>query len=123
MKTDFPTLPASRIRTAPLATAFLISTCCIFVTPLLCAAPRTLDWRGAVNSTWDTTAITNWFNPAGPTNSPFSTGDAVIFDDTGIGNPVLITNAVQPGSVTVSANSVNYVFSGAGSITNLNTPG
>ncbi|HEX3628561.1 MAG TPA: LamG-like jellyroll fold domain-containing protein [Verrucomicrobiae bacterium] len=75
-----------------------------------------------MNATWDTTANTNWFDTAAHTNAPFNTGDFVLFDDTGIGNPVVIANVVEPGSVTVSANSINYVLTGAGSITNLNNP-
>ena len=69
-----------------------------------------------VNSTWDNSSATNWFNPIGMTNGPFTAFDNVTFDDTGTGNPIKIAAAVEPGSVTVSGTSGNYTFSGSGSI-------
>lgn len=80
--------------------------------------PKNLAWRGTVNSNWDNSAATNWFDTVGLTNAPFTTLDNVTFDDTGTGNPVNIPNAVGPGSVTVSANALNYTLSGPGSISN-----
>jgi len=75
-----------------------------------------LVWHGIVNSTWDNSSATNWFDTVGMTNRPFTTFDNVTFDDTGTGNPVNIAAPVKPGSVTVSATSGNYTFSGSGSI-------
>ena len=78
--------------------------------------PLNLAWRGAVNANWDTTANTNWFDTGGLTNSPFTTGDKVTFDNSGNNaSPVNLTNAVTPGGVTVNA-SVAYTISGTGKI-------
>lgn len=101
------------IRTARVM-ALLLPVCLIF------AASRSdgddLFWRGMVNSTWDNSSATNWFNPIGMSNGPFMRFDNVTFDDTGTGNPIKIAAAVEPRSVTVSGTSGNYTFSGSGSI-------
>jgi autotransporter-associated beta strand protein len=109
-------------RTIVRTTAFLLSVCFIF------AASRSdadnLFWRGRalVNSNWDNTTVTNWYDANKSALTNFTAGAIVTFDDTGTNNPVIVTNAVEPGSVTVSANTVNYVLAGIGSITNLSNP-
>lgn len=80
--------------------------------------PKNLSWRGTVNSTWDNSTATNWFDPIGSTNAPFTILDNVTFDNRGKANPVNIPGTVQPTSVTISAPDTNYIFSGSGSIAN-----
>ena len=94
--------------------ALLLPVCFIFVASG--SDGDDLVWRGIVNATWDNSSATNWFDTVGMTNGPFTKFDNVTFDDTGTGNPIKIAASVEPGSVTVSATSGNYTFSGSGSI-------
>jgi autotransporter-associated beta strand repeat len=72
-------------------------------------------WLGAVNSNWDVSSL-NWTN-AGLSVTNYSEADFVTFDDrANTGNVTLLGNQHAPSSVTVSNNSLNYVFSGAGKI-------
>lgn len=64
-----------------------------------------VTWTAGTNNTWDTTT-TNWDN-GGPTT--FTTNDNVIFGPTGVGT-VTISGAVDPGTVTFSANG--YAIAG-----------
>jgi len=82
-----------------------------------------LLWRGQalVSSNWDNTTVTNWYDTTKSSLTNFTAGAAATFDDTGSANPVIIPVVVGPGSVTVSANTLNYIFGGAGSITNFGT--
>ncbi|HTB82134.1 MAG TPA: autotransporter-associated beta strand repeat-containing protein, partial [Candidatus Sulfotelmatobacter sp.] len=78
--------------------------------------PIGLDvWNGTVNSNWDLTTL-NWTNLG--VAVAFHAGDAVQFDDTDHGptNVFLTTNLLNPSSVTVSNNNLNYSFGGPGGL-------
>ena len=74
-----------------------------------------ITWVGnALNNDWDVYNLTNWV--VGSSLGYFLQGDYVMFDDTGIANPIVnIPVTVNPGSVTVDATG-DYTFTGAGSI-------
>jgi fibronectin-binding autotransporter adhesin len=78
-----------------------------------------LVWNSTSSTAWDTTT-TNWFNQFTGLNDVFQTGKNVIFND-GVN---LVTNvtiassvAMNPGNVSVTSDTANYVISGAGKIT------
>lgn len=76
--------------------------------------PASLEWYGGNNGgLWDVTTTVNWNN----NTQKFYNGDNVTFDDTGLAGAVVLNTTVQPGSVTFSNNTVNYVLSGSGKIT------
>ena len=78
---------------------------------IVAGLPGNLTWTGAASATWDTNATTNWFNASSGTADMFQASDNVIFDDNGSAQPtVSISGTVQPTSVTVNNNAVNYVF-------------
>ncbi len=66
---------------------------------------------------WDLNTTTNWLIGGQPTiyieNVP--PGDAVTFNDTGSG-AVLLSNTVNPASITFSNSTVNYTLQGTGQI-------
>lgn len=68
-----------------------------------------LSWTGAVNGNWDT-ATANWKN-----GQVFADGADVVFgDDVADGRTnVTLTIAAAPGSVAISSDVNNYIFSGA----------
>ncbi|MEO6478380.1 MAG: T9SS C-terminal target domain-containing protein [Luteolibacter sp.] len=69
-------------------------------------------WLGG--NIWDTTSG-NWLN--GSVVGAYQNGNAVIFDDAGVVNPVIqITGVLNPSSITVKG-STPYVFTGGGSLT------
>jgi len=75
----------------------------------------TLTWDGVPTGDWDITTP-NWRPKSGP-DTAYGQGNFVTFDDTLTGTPnVNLTTALSPASVTVSNAAVNYLFSGAGSI-------
>ena len=70
-------------------------------------------WTGLINNNWDTNTL-NW-----TTNGVASTyheGDATLFNDTASTASVNLPAAHQPISWTITNNTLNYTFSGAGSI-------
>jgi fibronectin-binding autotransporter adhesin len=72
-------------------------------------------WLGGVNSNWDVSSL-NWTN-SGLTVTNYSEADFVTFDDrANTGNVILQGNQHAPSGVTVSNNTLNYLFSGAGKI-------
>ncbi len=76
-----------------------------------------LTWVGnSVTNDWDTHNLTNWVDGGSSTLDFFLAGDIARFDNTGGAN----TNVNIPGSVAPSAaivdSTLNYTFSGAGSI-------
>jgi len=78
--------------------------------------PNNLTWYPEVDyTTWDT-ATANWTTNGGVSQTHFATGNNVTFDSLGYnigGNPVTVTNLVNPNSVTVNAlNGAGYVVSG-----------
>ena len=78
-----------------------------------------LTWRGTIASqNWDVQASSNWLNANTSAADVFYDADAVAFNDTAgtAGSTVSIVGTVQPGSITVGSNAVNYTFGGTGSI-------
>src|SRR6185312_7705199 len=75
----------------------------LFVGP---AASDVLTWS-PTGSTWDLSGTADWLKGATPW--AFTNGDIVTFDDTGAAN-VSFQIGVRPSSVTVTNNTVNYVF-------------
>jgi fibronectin-binding autotransporter adhesin len=81
-----------------------------------------LVWTGfntnaSLTNLWDINSTTNWLLGATATTyrQPIIPGDVVTFNDSGSGTVRLNTN-VGPASLTISNNSVNYAFSGSGTI-------
>ena len=76
-------------------------------------------WNNAgANNLWDTTS-SNW--NSGSSNTTFSSGAAVTFNDNNPSNTtanysVTLNTTVSPGSVTVNNSGGNYVISGTGGI-------
>ena len=74
-----------------------------------------LTWDGTPTGNWNITT-TNWRPNSGP-DTAYGQGNFVTFDDSLAGTPnVNLTTTLTPASVTVNNAAVNYVFSGAGSI-------
>ena len=72
-------------------------------------------WAGQVNQNWDINLTANWTNNGA--NSTYADGDAVIFDNSGLGQPgVTLNTIVQPISLNFSNTSGSYAISGTGSI-------
>jgi autotransporter-associated beta strand protein len=85
-------------------------------TDLNVAAGSLLTWTGAGGSSWDLNTTASWKDAS---NNPqtFFWADSVVFDATGSGTPnVSLTAEMQPMAVTVNEATVDYVFSGPGSI-------
>ena len=92
-------------------------TCALVVTNT--GLPRDLLWKGA-GAAWDDTSQ-NWLRPATAATVPFSNGDRVVFDQSGIAQPnVSITGSLAPTTVEVDATG-NYTLSGTGDITSTGT--
>lgn len=78
-----------------------------------------LVWQGTPNGNWTIGGSANWLNGATPSayTETAGSGPFVIFDDTAPGaTSVNVAANVTPKGITVTGNSRNYVFSGAGSI-------
>ena len=80
-------------------------------------APTSITWAGdGAANVWDTGLTPNWLN--GGVADSFYPLDNVRFDDTGSTAPAVnLVGILNPASVTVTA-SVDYTFSGTGSLTN-----
>jgi autotransporter-associated beta strand protein len=86
--------------------------------------PKPVTWVGRTNGVnvgnWDSTTL-NWTSSGVPTNyanlTLNLTGDPVTFDDTLTGTTnVILTTKLVPQSVTFNNNTVNYAFTGVGSL-------
>lgn len=73
----------------------------------------TLRWTGAQDGTWES-FIQNWLYQGNP--ATFFPGAATLFNDNTAQPNVFIAEAVSPGSITVSNNSLAYSFTGSGGI-------
>jgi fibronectin-binding autotransporter adhesin len=80
---------------------------------------KTLVWTGVANggpaTSWDILTTPNWSD--GGTPETFATGDAVIFDDSGINRTVVLPEAtlISPSRITITNSAGNdYVISGNG---------
>ena len=82
-----------------------------------------LLWSGTNGSAWDLSTTTNWLN--GSTADKFYNLDLVRFDDTSTNGNVSITGTVQPATVLVTNNLLNYTIGGGalGGIMNLTKTG
>jgi autotransporter-associated beta strand protein len=80
---------------------------------LLITSPTPLVWKGAVNSTWDTSTL-NWLN--GITASAYSDVKFVQFDDSASTAVVTLATTVSPPGINVSNNALAYTFNGTGRI-------
>ncbi len=67
-----------------------------------------VTWKGNLSGIWNTDTA-NWVKNS--TASTYATGDAVMFDDTAIGN-FTISGNTSPASVTVNNSANNYVLLG-----------
>lgn len=75
----------------------------------------TLRWTGTVGNTWDINQTANWSQDA--TLLTYCDGDHVIFDDTTAAAPLIhLAATVNPASVLVDNETVNFEFGGPGSI-------
>jgi autotransporter-associated beta strand protein len=89
----------------------------IDATPAPVGTGKNVTWTGNIDANWDV-VTTNWTTSGVATN--YSDGDIPLFDDTALVTNVNITAAFSPGGVTVSNNTVNYVFAGVGGIAGTN---
>jgi autotransporter-associated beta strand protein len=73
-----------------------------------------LAWKGNVNGNWDILTTTNWVNSTNAASAQkYQNSSAVLFSDTAAGNTnIVLQTTLQPASVTVSNNALNYAFSG-----------
>jgi autotransporter-associated beta strand protein len=74
-----------------------------------------LVWTGGLsNNTWDPGHTANWYDGIGP--AVFTQGAAVVFDDSGAGDPIVrLEGNLEPSSVTVSATR-DFEFGSTGSL-------
>lgn len=76
---------------------------------------NSLTWQGAPSSTWDVGTSTAWTLGGSPT--VFQNGSMDLFDDTATGSTnVTVSGSVSPFSLSVNNSTLNYTFSGSGSI-------
>ena len=76
--------------------------------------PFALTWKGDTSGDWDRYTTANWWGDGQARK--YKDGDDLVFDDTLAGTPLVnIAATVYPGSVLVN-NTVDFVFSGPGSI-------
>jgi autotransporter-associated beta strand protein len=68
-----------------------------------------ITWTGANSTNWDMATV-NWFNPVSVSPTTYSDGQTVVFGDHATNYLVNVTQALQPGGVTVNSSS-NYIFS------------
>jgi fibronectin-binding autotransporter adhesin len=78
-----------------------------------------LVWVGTGSTTWDQNDTSNlpWTGAPTPAGNFFATKDNVTFNNKAVATTVNIAATVNPGSVTVTGTK-NFVFTGAGDITN-----
>jgi autotransporter-associated beta strand protein len=73
-----------------------------------------LTWLGQ-SAFWDLSTV-NWRPKTGP-NTNYAQGNFVTFDDSLTGaSTVIVTTTLTPASMTVSNNSVNYLFTSSGKL-------
>ena len=85
------------------------------VATLTVRVPLSLTWLGSAGLTWDTNTV-NWdSNSDAVTDSVFTFGDNVRFDDNGSANPIIdVSGRFTPSSVVVSNINVNYFLGSSG---------
>jgi autotransporter-associated beta strand protein len=105
----------------PRATATLVNNTTGHSIDLNITAIDMPKWTGAVDANWDINSTSNWkeVNSGKVTTylEPFTPGDAVLFDDTAVGNTTVALNTtVNPSLVTANNATLTYTISGTGSI-------
>ncbi len=81
---------------------------------LVVSAFTPLAWSGANSSIWDINVSTNWL--LGGTPTAYQDGASIcLFNDSAVNGNVVITQAVSPGSIVFSNNSVAYNVGTSGS--------
>ena len=84
-------------------------------TPAVVVPPKNVQWQGGASGDWDTVAV-NWLTNVGPATT-YRQGDFVRFDDSATGETnINLIGLLVPGSVTVSNQSLAYVFGGSGTL-------
>jgi hypothetical protein len=81
---------------------------------LTVAVPNNLLWSASGNSgVWDAGSSANWVNRDTSATSVFSSGDAVLFDDS-VGAPtsVTVSGTVLPSLILIDTTNNSYSFSG-----------
>jgi len=79
--------------------------------------PANLLWNTNNSGVWDANVSANWKDLATAQPAVFNNGDQVLLDDaTGVPTTVSLSGALSPGSVTVNANTNNFLFNGFGKI-------
>jgi autotransporter-associated beta strand protein len=74
-------------------------------------------WDGNAGGNWDIGLTTNWINIGTGLPTTYGEGNAILFDDNASGTTnVNLVTTVHPRSVTVNNTSLNYNFTGSGSI-------
>lgn len=83
---------------------------------LTVTVPNSLTWSASNNNgIWDTGTSANWINNSTSSQTVFSAGDAVTFDDTaGVPTTVTIGGTVQPSLITVNSSDNNFTLQRAG---------
>ncbi|HSU56210.1 MAG TPA: hypothetical protein VLT36_19280, partial [Candidatus Dormibacteraeota bacterium] len=76
--------------------------------------PKVITWTADFDEDWDTTTP-NW-TTNGFTSTTYNHGDFVTFDDSALDSGVNLTTNLTPTSLTVSNNSLDYVFYGPGEV-------
>ena len=87
------------------------------VAMLTVRTPLNLTWLGTASANWNTTDI-NWDSNADlVADTAYTSGDNVLFNNSGIGNPIVsLADAFTPSSVTVNADLGNdYLLTTTGS--------
>ncbi|MDB6021716.1 MAG: hypothetical protein JWQ04_1573, partial [Pedosphaera sp.] len=79
--------------------------------------PNNLKWSGANSAIWDISSSTNWINQSNSSQTVFSLGDFVLFDDTvGVPTSVTVSGTVISGLITVNSSTNNFTI-GSGTVT------
>ena len=84
--------------------------------------PANLNWNSTASNVWNT-STTNWYDTGTHVVTNFNNGDNVTFSDatsSPVSTPqtaITLSGSVAPNVMTISSNSHNYTFSGAGKIT------
>lgn len=74
-------------------------------------------WDGEAGGTWDTGSDTNWVNIGTGLPTTYTDPSPVVFNDSALGTTnVTITATVDPTSMLVTNNTLNYNFVGTGKI-------
>jgi alpha-galactosidase len=76
-----------------------------------------LTWAATTSGVWDNGGTSNWRNPITGAQGSFLSGDTVLFDDqAGILTSVLVNQTLSPTTITVSAATNHFTFSGTGQL-------